>query len=664
MNIASSTVTITSFNAHAINDGTNYTARFPAKTPLLAQTDAQFVERPDEFPVYSFLRLRDRTLPIVITVKAGSIDTLKQWFDTSVKTAYKLLITDSSDSSTWYVYGVPTSFMVEGQPGHNKVTVILAVADPIWRKGSTTTEAWTVSSSGGTHTWTVAGTKYAKPVITITPNSARSGSGLQYKRWVAVYNQTTSAIANYPVNILSGNLDHAALVTAVKAQADGDDFRVFMDGLEVLNKWAGGGGYNSTTLRMWMNINLEPKIELTLGAAIAGAGSVTTITFEATAANQDALRRLATKDNKVLYIGTEAFAAPDMTVNILKYTVTASTNMRQAKGTSAASHSIGDTVRWIQHDIWVCYGDATLTAPTADDNLKPILNLTSSTNTSWVWNDFFSTGTLRTAQWSFRVVNSLNYKLATSDTRSLNYGATTAANADFSAIASVMGMGIRAANIAGTWRAETAEIEWKFNDPCGFTTITASGKKYRYSTSWPAVAGLQVSTNGTFWSSVWTEATPSTTVSWESLSSHSAVALGATYKTLRFVLQGSVTGTTSNAAYIEHDDITAVKDSNAIPSITLGSEQSDYQYDFILSNDTSGETLTIKWPSATSSALTIDCDRKTITTADGTNIRGAMKTNTVRKDWLTLTPGSTTFSYTESNLVGVGISVAYEEREL
>lgn len=656
MDISSSTVTITSFNGTNINDGTNYTAHFPVRTPLLSESDPVFVERADDFPLYAGLRLKEREFTVVIHVVAGTTDALKTLFDTTDKTEKKLLVTDSADSKAWYVYAVPVAFSVGGRPDSRIVTVKLSVADSIWRNNTPTTEDWTVAVSGGTNAWTVGGTKYAIPVITLTPKIART-EGFDYKRWTAIYNQTTRQFTSYPVNVLSGNIDHATLVGAGKAQADGDDWRWYNNGAEVFDKWVGGGGYNSATLRTWANINVAPQIKMTLGTGIAGAGAITTIDLQTTSANNLALRRLATQDNKVLYIGTEAFAYT--AVDLFLYRVTGVT--RSIKDTSAGAHSVGDSVYWLQDDPYLCYADSALTAPTADDNTKPILDLTNSTNTSWVYTDYYSKGTQRTAMWAPALISSTNAKF--SPTPSGNYGATEATNTDFSAVASVMGMSIKAAFVT-YWRSEAAEVEWRIYIPSGVTTVSTSGKKMRVSSSWPATAALQKSTDGLNWTTVWNEDTPSTTNTWEALASHASVALGATYQYLRYVFHGSVAGSASNAAHFEVDSITLTLDSAAIPSITLGAESSGYLVDATVKNDTTGDYIKIKYPAATATDIVIDCDNKTVTLADGTNMRAALTLSSIRKEWMTLTPGSNTISLTEAGLAEMDVDFTYSERSL
>src|SRR4030042_1660518 len=78
--------------------------------------------------------------------------------------------------------------------------------------------------------------------------------------------------------------------------------------------------------------------------------------------------------------------------------------IRAARGTAAGAHGLGDTVWWVQHDIWILYGNAAATAPTVDGNYEPAFELDDSVNTSWVYAEFGENDGLRTGQWSPKVV--------------------------------------------------------------------------------------------------------------------------------------------------------------------------------------------------------------------------------------------------------------------
>lgn len=664
MDFSASTVTVTSYNAHNINDGTNYRARIPHGTPLMADNNPTYAERLDEYPLETRTQLKERTIPIVINTVAGTAETLKMWFNEGRATRRKLILTDSSDSSTWYVYAKLKSFN-KRRDSTNVYDVVLSVGDSVWRKNTTSTSSWSVTTSGQTQNVTVGGTEFARPIITVTPRVLNT-DGYAYRRFVVVYNKTGTTFTNYPLNVTGGNFDHASLVSGSKAQADGDDFRCFYDG-EEKDMWTGGGGWNSATLRPWINIDLQPKIELTTLGAIAGSGAVATISIAPTQANLIAMWNISRVRNKLILIDSELFTFTGATYGggELEFTGCA----RQARGTSPAAHSAGATVRWIEHDIWLYYGWSAATALTLDSAREPLIDKTNSTNTSWVYTDYFDEGNPgRPGSWSKGVITSSNQGMPEAG-RSGHYGANRATNVNFESIASEMGMSIKAW-YKTVWRADLAELEWKLYHPAGVTTVTASGEKYRVGTAWPFTVGFQYSVNGGQWADLWTEATPSSASTWESLASHSAVSLGGTYRNIRFVMHGTIRGIANNLAHIEHDSITLALASGNAPSVTVGSEMGCYYVNVKIKNDTTGDFVKLRIPGAVDAAIVVNCDLKTVVDSEGINVLSALTygPDTVRQNWLTLDPtqggGVNVIRVTETGIQDMDIDLAWEARSI
>jgi hypothetical protein len=96
----------------------------------------------------------------------------------------------------------------------------------------------------------------------------------------------------------------------------------------------------------------------------------------------------------VFVIGTEVFVGSADVNNFLIYVAG-----RAAKNTSMAAHAVGDVINWIEHDMYLVYGNPSAAAPATDDRKKPMINLSTSTNISWVFDEFASGDGLRTAAW-------------------------------------------------------------------------------------------------------------------------------------------------------------------------------------------------------------------------------------------------------------------------
>lgn len=452
-------------------------------------------------------------------------------------------------------------------------------------------------------------------------------------------------------------------------QADGDDIRVHMDGKEI-PRWVYGAGTAAT--KVWIAQDFGKKIELPLYVAIADAGALTAIEFEDNKAMRTIFKDLPSRG--LVLIGTE----------LLRYTAKNTGDMtltgitRGANGTTAAAHAADVTVYYIEHEIVIYYSNMNAPAPDADspdrsdgtqiyNANKPVFEL-SSTNTSWVYATFKDSTGQRAGSWKPNVVYTANNGLDSTN-KSRHYTGSRGVNV---ATATEMGAMIQSYKYGGTWKAGNATIVWELQNPCGLTTITASGEKYRYTTSWPSAAYCQYSTDGASWSNAWTtEATPGTAQAWESLETHSAVSLGGTANYVRMTFSGSLSATANNVAYLSYTDLTLVPDTNYVPAITLGDQISNYHLNVRLKNTTSGESFVVDTGMLLNGTLEIDCLNKevTLTAADSEkDVRkeGALVSfSSVRTGWLDLAPGDNTLAIYDIDTTGtltLTVNIFWQDR--
>jgi len=300
----------------------------------------------------------------------------------------------------------------------------------------------------------------------------------------------------------------------------------------------------------------------------------------------------------------------------------------------------GDIFRYLQLDITVVWGKAAETDPAYADDTKPLLDLTNSTNTSWVDPDFFASSGLR-GGWKPSIISrqgpNSNY-----------YTGPTGGSAD---PASEMGLTIQAYQLASLWKASTAEIEWRLFCPIGITSVTTTGQKRRESSDWPAKVELQKSTDGVTWVQVWNEATPAGAASWGSITNTGASALSATYQYIRYHMYGSIKATANDAAYLEIQAVTMALASGNVPGGTLQARVSNYTLAATMTNTYTGDAMSINLESFVGDVITIDCGAQTATRADGTSVVNALSWNSSRDTWLdiaagpTLTPVGNIFQY-------------------
>jgi hypothetical protein len=416
-----------------------------------------------------------------------------------------------------------------------------------------------------------------------------------------------------------------------KIKANGDDLRIYVDGAEV-KRWFGGGGINTSTTYIWIDWNQPANSNMTLGAAIAGTGDVGTITIQNTAANI-ALMSIIPLSGNVL-IGTEIFVYTGVDVGNLQLTGCT----RASKQTSAGAHSVADVVYFVTHDVWMYYGNPSISAYVVDDTYKPIFNIASSTNTSWVYDEFRNTtNNGSTSNW----VPTTPFPSAP-ESNSRYYTATqdTLANP-----ATVMGGRIERIANGGP---SAIYIYWSLYNPCGFTHITVTGKKYRDTAIWFGSLGSfsfrADSIAGAF--QVWTESSPSVINTWEALSSHSSVSLSGTRPVLLLTWYDRDTSNVIHKNSVEWEAATLVVDSTRVPTINIAAEQTSFNLNSVLSNAANGDTMELNLVMQIGNVLTVNTKEKTITLADGTNQINALQNMPVRADWFPFLPA-------QANLISI-----------
>lgn len=643
------------YDGHTLND-TSYETIIPMDAPMSPVSEAVYIERSNAFPKYAGARMKNSTLPLIINMKGtkhSQRQTIKQWFDTSNATMKKLICIDTADSNKqWYVYAKPITVTLEDTP--NLVTVVLALDDPLWRTETENHSTAALTASGQTLTLTVGGNAQALPRIVITPTSNKT-TGYLYRYWIPIKNKLAVKLKSYPLDLTNGGMNTAALVTALKMRSDGADIRVWTDGAET-NRWL--GSMNTAATKIWTVVDLEPMVQVTLGAAILAGDTVTELSVKSTIANIKTLK----KNKKLLLasgllmIGSEAFTYTGIDVSKMKFTGVT----RAARGTTAAGHSIADAIDWVQHDMWIVHGDLLATAPTVDDTKKPAFDAASSTNTSWVYAQFTRSGGKMAGAWKPAVVKSANKKADI-------YTATQATDAD---PATAMGLSMYAALKGTRWRAETATLRWSISNPVGITAVTSAGKKYRYATSFPSKAHLEARVQvASKWKTIeaWNEASPSSAQTWESWT-HTGSALSTAASDVDFEFDGSVNGSASNAAHFEVTSVTLTLNSSNVPTITAISsvpEQTNYNLTARITNSANSKFIDIAYAMPLNKSIVVDTDAKTVIYDGATGALAALTVPETRQDWLPLEPGvSNVLTFDDALLVALTLDVYWRDRSI
>lgn len=440
-----------------------------------------------------------------------------------------------------------------------------------------------------------------------------------------------------------------AVINLSRLQADGGDVRIYVDGAEV-DYWFGTGAnaINQAATKIWVNLRISPKIQLTLGQNLTG-GVIASFTVGSSRAELSALATLPTPGK--LLIGSEVFTYTGKNPNA--HTITGVT--RAIDGTAAASHTAGDAVRWLEHTIWLMYGNQELTAPTISDSLKPIFDLTS-TNSAWTYSVFTDTSQVRPGSCAGSLIKT-DAKPANLESRV--YWGNHTADAD---PATEMGIMCGSWQNGRNWKADNIRAAWSIFHPFGVTDISSSGEKYRSSASWPAIASLQKSSNsGKQWTTVWNEAAGGL-ASWDTWT-HNSVSLSGAYRFLRFYIQGAQAAGAGAYYAFEVNDLTLNLDTSAIPTGALDAEISNYELNAKITLVETGHYFIAQRNMALSQYYEVDADQAESTYGlDGTHgPRVLLDEN--RPHFIELQPGVTnTLQFDDPGTTSVDVDIYWRDR--
>lgn len=647
------------FNTLHLNDTKNLNSKFTdPHSWSLTQVDVNLIPRGGAYPAFGGVGYNAKTFSIEIFVKCNPetySETMKSALNTSPQlnqSPKRFTAIDSASGKRVYIMCYPVNLVVNDEYGKSWTATFIA-PDPEWKTEKTTTSSQTWTASGQTLNITYRGNVPVRPVITITPNTART-AGYPYYRYVTLGNIFVTGASAYILDISNGGIDTATLVTAGKVRADGYDLRVYDNGV-LIDRWL--SGMNTATTKIWTVLSFKAyNIALKLSGTIAGSGSVTTITLKKFYSGSGRSRVYyldSLPKSGVIKIGSEQFYYSSADVKNGKFTI----SQRAARGTSMGAHADGDTITWIEHDLKIIYGNSSETEQQVNTDMTPVLDLANSTNTSWVYSNFGNTS--GAAPGSFKMVT-----IKRQGDQSMMY---TATEMDVADPYTVMGMSLQAFILSNKWHSADGSLAWTINHPAGITNVNSTGKIYRASTSWPNTVALQ-KLKTTSWVTQFTLATPATVSTWTAWTKASE-ALGAAYHQIRFILAGSIGAYLENEADFEVGTLTLTLDSTAVPTISLSSEQSTgYNTDMTLNVASTFEgvavsdSLYIKTPVELSENIVIDCDARTAVKGIGqANILSALSQDQIRSFWIILYPGVNVITLTESGLASVSVSIAYPE---
>jgi hypothetical protein len=615
-----------SYNGNLINDGVDYAAWFISPVQGLPELTAHKAKRYGARPRIGGVEREGRTILLLVRALAGSRAWLRALFDGDDETPKLLVAADEDGGNQRYVKALCTKFEQTTQPGVFVAT--LEVDDDVrWRAVAPTVHNWTITASGQTTTITngvVGVNDEAYPIIRGTPRQYMTGLN-PYRMFLAVGWPADQPATEYPTDITDGGLDTRVASTDFYS-ATGADIRVIVDGEEV-DFWL--DGVNTATTSIWANLSWQARQEGTLASALTPL-PVLGVTLNEDISNWPA-SGLVRIDNEVMAYGAKNSAARMLTGI-----------ERGARGSTAAPHSAGAAVQWLQHDIWVEYGSSSLAAKVVDNRRKPMFDLATSTNTSWNYLSFYEAGASRAGAWAFT-----------------NQQWTRAYGGNQKGTANPYGeLGISdAAENEGT--KKTLAGYWSLFNPCGMVSANfLSGERYYGRAEWWN-ASIQSSVDGASRTKHYTLPT-GTVDAWVAWSQNVSLVAGARYVYLW--LAGYAKGI--DPARVEASQVTVALDSAKTPTALVLPQQNVYRMAATLTNQTTGAALQIDFALDVDETLRIDVDKSdAIYEADGSSQFGAITlVGTEQHRWLRLAPGANTLRWDEAGVTEMDVEITFERR--
>jgi hypothetical protein len=520
-----------------------------------------------------------------------------------------------------------------GRQTMDLVSTLVIDGDVRWRSRDGDYWHWDITGTPDSETVTVVTEDQVYPVLYITPNNAKA-AGQLYKSWVALV-WKADATSGYPCKL--GTMDTAALILAGHMQADCDDLRVY-NGTTEIDRWILDA--DTATTDVWVNLDFEGEQSVLLGVAIAGAGAITEIV-----ANGDIS---GFPGEGLLWIDAEAFSY----IGKNDANQTFENVTRSVRGTAAAAHTTADTVYWLQHDLWIYYGDATLAAPVVDDDYKPIMELDTSTNDSWVYQEFGETAKARRGAWTPSATSIGTLALSEVET----YTANQYTNASpFEELGTSV-------HIDGADEELALESKWTFYNLCGVTNANFTNGEYLKTNNPADLSEIQSSIDGTTWTQEY-DIPHGVNAVWTAWSDNTALTAGSKYVRL-YLYTYKDTGAAWLYHRVEVADVTLTLDTTYTPDSTIGAEQANYPMACTIANAATGDSITLTLNATLADVIEVDTDNKTVKNlTEGTSFYGALAlVGGVRRDWLPLLNGDNVLTYTETGVVDNDIDILWDRR--
>lgn len=619
---------IKTWDGNNINDTTNYTSQIMSSGYGLPTISPQMGIRQGYWPLVGSIKRSKKQIIINIVIENSPLSTyqkqLNQWFDPDDEDPKVLVVEDDGGGNDRYIEAICEQLVMVGDSGIEWVTTLRTHGDVMWREDTASTDSWDITATGQTKVLTNSGEMDCYPILAVKPTSAKTGTfdGYTKKRFITILWSPTAAANSYPTDIVDNALDTATEVSGGDMQSDGDDLRVYVDGVEV-DRWL--DDMNAADTSVWVNLDWSADISMTTN----GAHTIdqTTVDVDEDISNMPSEGILLIESELITYT-----AKNDQQKQFSGCT-------RGAKGSTAATHADGLSTYWVQHEIWILYGNSAVSAPDVDNDYKPMFELASSSNTTWDYDSFLEDDGLRTASWIYAL---------SKPTRSYG-GNHKSSSPDPWEELGLHATGYRPS--AGHWARA-----YIYN-PSGISNANfQNGERWTDEDydDW-GTSEVQSSADGSTWESEYTIPAPTANETWQAWSDNTSLTAGSKYV-------GTFIENMDEKSRVEVSDITLTITDPF--THTIGSEISSYQATATITNNTTGDSIKIDFPLLVNEQIEIDTDAKTVIylTENSNQFQAITLIGGARRDWLKLQTGSNTIQYDEIGMQAVTIDFEWEER--
>lgn len=352
-----------------------------------------------DFPTFVRGDPQDKVIPLHIhwggAANQNRIDDVKEVFSPSRPIAYLRVQDENGNTRRMRAKSLGLTPW-EGYDDYSYVASLHA-PEPVWENDAAEGGTSTLSGTAGSlFTMDNRGNERTYPAFRFTPEVQKSYSAGWLHHWpiTIAWRSPLEGVDSlgqpYPIDITNRGWDTAALIGVAELSASGSDIRVYVDGINTERYLA---YLNTTGTSVWCGIAFQPaRTTISATAMTAGAppnGSEISVDPDSTTAGFP--------ESGILLIGSEA-------ITYKGKTDTKFLDVRRGRrGTTAASHSVGDTIYWVEHDIRMISGSVLGTAAAAKDTAdkEPMFDINFSSNTSHRYGSdgLVAPETLRPGQW-------------------------------------------------------------------------------------------------------------------------------------------------------------------------------------------------------------------------------------------------------------------------